>query len=308
MVIQNFEQLARMCGGSKKRTVAVAAAHDAHALEAVFRAQEEGILDYMLVGDGAEIEKIAAAEGHRLDSGRVVDCRGEAEAAAESVRLVREGKADFLQKGLMQTSSILKAVLNKETGIGTGNIMSHVAFLDIPKYHKIVGVTDGGMLLYPDLEQKKAIVKNAVELFHRFGYEEPKVAALCAVEVVNPKMPESVEAHELKALAAEGALGRCLFEGPISFDLAVSADSAKIKGYESPVTGDADIFLVPDICTGNIMVKSLLAFADAKMAGCVVGAECPVALNSRSASFEEKYYSLLACAQMCGSSEREQIL
>lgn len=298
MVIKDFEQLKELSGSSKKRTVAVAAAHDSHALEAVFKAQEEGILDYILVGDAPEIQKIAEAEGHRLDPDRVVDARTEAEAAALSVQLVREGRADFLQKGLMQTSSILKAVLNKETGIGTGNVMSHVAFLDIPGYHKIVGVTDGGMLTYPDLEQKKAIVRNAVKLFSDFGYEEPKVAALCAVEVVNPKMPESVDADELKKLAKEGAFGRCLLEGPISFDLAVSREAAEIKGYESPVTGDADIFLVPDICTGNIMVKSLLAFAGAKMAGCVVGAKCPVALNSRSASFEEKYYSLLACARM----------
>lgn len=298
MVIRDFTQLKEMMGNAKKRTVAVAAAHDAHALEAVFKAQEEGILDYILVGNAGRIKEIAQEENHRLDPDRVVDSGSEEEAAAISVGLVREGKADFLQKGLMQTASILKAVLNKETGIGTGNVMSHVAFLDIPAYHKILGVTDGGMLLYPDFEQKKAIVKNAVSLFADFGYEEPKAAALCAVEVINPKMPESVDAGELKKLAERGELGRCLFEGPISFDLAVSKESAEIKGFDSPVTGDADILLVPDICTGNIMVKSLLAFAGAKMAGCVVGAKCPIALNSRSATFEEKYYSLLACARM----------
>lgn len=298
MVIRDFNQLREMCIESKKRTVAVASAHDAHSLEAVFRANEEGILDYILIGDAEEIYRIAEKEGHALDRSRVMDVHGEAETAYEAVKQVREGNADFLQKGLMQTASILKAVLNKETGIGTGSTMSLVAFLDIPAYHKIVAVSDGGMLMYPDLEQKKAIVKNAVQLFADFGYEEPKVAALCAVEVFNPKMPESVDADQLKKLAEQGDLGKCLLEGPISFDLAVSKEAAEIKGFHSPVTGDVDIFLVPDISAGNIMVKSLLAFAGAKMAGCVVGASCPIAMNSRGASFEEKYYSLLACARM----------
>lgn len=298
MVIKNFDELRERSGASKKRTVAVAGAHDAHSLEAVFRAQEEGILDYILVGKGPQIEEIAKREGHSLKEDCVVHSESDEQAAKISVGLVREGQADFLQKGLMQTSTILKAVLNKETGIGAGSVMSHVAFLDIPKYHKIVGVTDGAMLLYPDLEQKKAIVKNAVKLFSDFGYDEPKIAALCAVEVVNPKMPECVDADELKRLAQQGAFGKCLLEGPISLDLAVSVESAAIKGFHSPVTGDVDILLVPDICTGNIMTKSLVAFAGAAMAGCVVGAKRPVALNSRSASFEEKYFSLLACAQL----------
>lgn len=306
MVIRNFEELKEKVGNGKKTTVAVVAAHDSHTLEAVFRAQEEKILDYILLGKAQEIQEISGKLGHFPDSDRIIDCQEEGQAVRKAMELIRSGEAQFLQKGLLQTSVLLKGVLNKEYGIGTGNLMSHIALLDIENYHKIVGITDGGMILYPDLEQKKGIVKNAVHMFREMGYEEPKVAALCAVEVVNPKMQETVDALEIKKAALAGELGQCVAEGPISMDLAVNKESAKIKGYESPVCGETDIFLLPDIAAGNIMVKSLLEFANARMAGCVVGARCPIALNSRSASFEEKYYSLMACAQMVNRRENEK--
>lgn len=298
MFIRNFKELREHVGSSAKKTVAVAAAHDGHTLEAVLKANEEGVLDYLLVGKADEIRDIGKELGHRIEAERIINADSDEEAAAISIQLVKKGQADFLQKGLMQTSTLLKAVVNKETGIGTGKPVSHTALLDIPAYHKIVGVTDGGMILYPDLEQKKAIVHNAVEMFRGFGYEKPLVAAVCPVEVVNPKMQETVDAAALKEAALKGEFGECYVEGPISFDLAVNKESARIKGYESPVNGETDIFLVPNISTGNIMVKSQLEFAGALMAGCVIGAQCPIALNSRSASFEEKYYSLMACAQM----------
>ncbi|MGI6070124.1 MAG: phosphate acyltransferase [Blautia sp.] len=300
MGIRNFEELRSKVENGAKKRVAVVAAHDAHTLEAVFKAQEEGVLDYILLGRADEILRIAAKLGHTVRGEDVLDCREDETAVRQGMELIRSGEADFLQKGLLQTSTLLKGVLNKEYGISTGKLISHVALLDIEKYHKIVGVTDGGMLLYPDLEQKKGIVKNAVDMFAGMGYEEPKVAAICAVEVRNPKMPETVDAAELKKAAEAGEFGRCLLEGPISMDLAVNKESARIKGYDSPVCGETDIFLVPNISVGNIMVKSLLEFGNAMMAGCVVGAKCPIALNSRSAAFEEKYYSLMACAQMTG--------
>lgn len=298
MAIKNFEELRTMVGSAEKRTVAVACAHDEHTLEAVLKAHEEGILDYVLVGKEEEIiekGRILDAEISRDD---IINCETDEECAAKAVALINEGKADFLQKGLMQTATLLKAVVNKETGLGTGKSISHVALIDIPKYHKIVGVTDGGMILYPDLEKKKDIVINAVDMFKGMGYERPKVAALCAVELVNPKMPETLDAQALKVMAQTGEIADCDLEGPISMDLAISREACEIKGYDSPVAGDADIFLVPTIYTGNIMVKALIEFAATRMAGVVVGAKCPIALNSRSASFEEKYYSLLACSMM----------
>ena len=165
------------------------------------------------------------------------------------------------------------------------------------------GVTDGGMIPNPDLEGKKAIAHNAVAMFHDLGYERPLVSAVCAAENVSPKIIETVDAAALKQAALEGAFGPCYVEGPISLDLALSRESAQIKGYESPVTGETDILLVPGMAAGNMMVKSLVLFAGARMVGVVTGAKCPIALNSRSASFEEKYHSLLVCALMSSSRE-----
>lgn len=299
MYIKDFVQLKEYAGKYKKKVV-VAAAHDMHTLEAVLSAHEEGILDYHLIGKQEEIKQIGERLGYKIEKEKISECSDDKEAARLSVNMIKKNEADFIQKGLLQTSDLLKAVVNKEDGIGNGTPISHVALLEIPKYHKVVGVTDGGMILYPDLETKAAIIKNAVNMFERFGYQNTMVAAVCPVETVNPKMQETIDAQKLKEMSVRGELGNCYVEGPISFDLAVNKESAQIKRYESAVTGETDIFLVPNISVGNIMVKSLLEFAEAQMAGCVVGAKCPIALNSRSASFEEKYYSLMLCAYLAG--------
>lgn len=295
-MLKNFKELREKVGSCAPKTVAVACAHDAHTLEAVLRAADEGILRYALVGRKDDILRIGGELGHTISEGDVIPAETDEEAAKLAVSLVREGRADFLQKGLMQTATILKAVVNKETGIGLGRPMSHTALLEIPGYHKLLGVADGGMIPAPDLAAKKAIVHNAAELFRQLGYERPLISAVCAAETVSPKIIETVDAAALKEAALAGAFGNCYVEGPISLDLALDKASAKIKGYESPVCGETDILLVPSMAAGNMMVKGLLIFAGAKMVGVVTGAKCPIALNSRSASFEEKYNSLLACA------------
>lgn len=304
-MLHNFEDLRKRVGSTEPKTVAVACAHDGHTLEAVLRAAQEGILRYILIGHADEILSVGRALGCEIDPAAVVNADTDEDAARIAVELIRDGKADFLQKGLMQTATILKAVVNKQTGIGVGCPMSHVALLEVPGYSKLLGVTDGGMMPNPDLEGKKAIVRNAVEMFHALGYEEPLLSALCAAENVSPKIIETVDAAALKQAALDGEFGRCLLEGPISLDLALDAESAKIKVYESPVTGKTDILVVPSMSAGNIMVKALVEFAGAKMAGVVIGAMCPIALNSRSASFEEKYNSLLVCALMSGGKRAD---
>ena len=298
MPIRNYEEMIGRIGSRKRRTVAVAAAHDVHTLEAVLRANEEGRLDYLLAGHPEEILAIGASLGHEIPETRIIPAETEEDCAREAVRLVREGAADFLLKGYLQTGTLLKAVLNKETGISLGQPMSHTALLEIPGYHKILGVTDGGMIPAPDLEMKKAILRNALELFRGLGYERPVVSVVCASEVLSPKIQETVDAAALKEAAAAGDFGDCVVEGPISLDLSVNKASAAHKHYDSPAAGEADILLVPNITAGNIFVKGLLEFAGAKMAGLVVGAKCPIALNSRSASDEEKYAALMACAGM----------
>ena len=174
--------------------------------------------------------------------------------------------------------------------------MSHFVINEIPNYHKLLVTTDGGMLMYPDLEQKKHIIENAVDTLISLGYDKPKVAVLAAVERVNPKMPETVDAAKLKEMNQSGAIINCIIDGPLSYDITMNKESAKIKGVDSQVCGDADILIVPNITTGNILGKCLVYSAGAKMAGFIVGAKVPIVLTSRGSSSEEKYLSLVLCA------------
>ncbi|MBQ1705096.1 MAG: phosphate butyryltransferase [Clostridia bacterium] len=298
-MLKDFKALREQVRSGAPKTVAVACAHDAHTLEAVLHASAEGILRYLLVGHRDEIVAIGRELGHEIAADAIVDADTDEEAARIAVGLIREGKADFLQKGYMQTATILKAVVNKETGIGTGGVISHTAIIEIAGYHKLLGVADGGMIPHPDLEQKKGILRNAVEAFRALGYDRPLVAAVCAAETVSPKIQETVDAAALKEAALAGEFGSCYVEGPISVDLALDKESCEIKKYDSPVSGNTDILLVPYMAVGNIFVKGLLLYGNTRMVGIVTGAKCPIALNSRSASFEEKYYSLMACAAIC---------
>ena len=298
-MLRDFQALRDRVQSGAPKTVAVACAHDAHTLEAVLHAAGEGILRYLLVGHRDDILRIGQELGHRIPADTIIDADSDEDCARIAVELIRDGKADFLQKGYMQTATILKAVVNKQTGIGTGGVISHTALIEIPGYHKLLGVADGGMIPHPDLEQKKGILRNAVEAFRGLGYDRPLVAAVCAAETVSPKIQETVDAAALKEAALAGEFGACYVEGPISLDLAMDKASCEIKRDDSPVSGDTDILLVPYMAVGNIFVKGLLLYGGARMVGVVTGARCPIALNSRSASFEEKYYSLMACAAIC---------
>lgn len=295
-MIQNLQELRSRISGGEKKTCAVACAHDAHTLEAIMTMRDQGLMNCLLVGHGDAIRKIAADHGYTLCDSEIVEAATDEEAAALCVELVREGKAGFILKGLLQTGTLLKAVVNKQTGLNTGSVISHFALVELPGYHKLLGVADSGMIPHPDLETKKAILRNSISALQKLGYEKPLISALCAAEAVSPKIPETVDAAALKQACADGELGSCYVEGPISFDLAMNPASAKVKKYESPVVGNSDILLMPGLAAGNIMVKAMLQYAGAQMAGCIVGAKCPIALISRSASYEEKYYSLLLCA------------
>lgn len=299
MTPKTLSALEDMAGRGGMRRVVLAAAQDAHALQAVLHAHSMGLCSYTLVGPPDEIQQTAARLGLDVDTAQVVPAAGEAQAAAVAVGLVRSGQGDFLMKGALQTARLLSAVVHKETGIRAGEVMSHVALLQLPGWPKLLAVTDGGMVIQPTLAQKKAIAENAAALLRCLGCERPKIGVLAAVETVNPKMPATTDAAALKAMNESGELPGCLVEGPISFDLAVSAESAGIKGYQSPVTGEVDIMLVPDMTAGNILSKALVYMAGAKMAGVVVGARAPIVLVSRGASAEEKYYSIALAAAGC---------
>jgi len=265
-------------------------------LEAVFRAVSDKLVEPVLVGKKDEIIKILKDISVEFDEKIIINTESDAEAAEKAVELINENKADFIMKGKLQTADLLKAVVNKAKGIRTGNAMTHVAIIEVPSYHKLIAITDGGMMMYPNAEEKKQIIENAVDVFLAMGYECPKVAILTAIESVNPKMPETVDADILKKMNLNGEIKNCIIEGPISVDLTFNKESARIKGYESPVTGEADIIVSPDITSGNIMSKVLLEFAGGKMAGMIVGAKVPVVLTSRGSSSEEKYLSLVLSA------------
>ena len=298
MVISSFSALKSRLQHLSPREAVVAAAHDEHTLHAVFAARRDGLIRPILVGRRNEIRSIARSLGEELSPEQIVDAQDDLECAARSVALIREGKGDILIKGMLQTGTLLKAVVHRETGIRASQVMSHVAILDVPRYHKLLFITDGGMVVAPNLEQKGHILKNAVDFCRFLGYERPKAAALCAVETVNPAMPETGDALSLKEAGERGEFGPCIVEGPISLDLATDREAALVKGYHSPVAGDADILLVPAIAVGNVLGKALYGLAGGQMAGVVLGAAVPITINSRGATPEEKYYSILLCAAM----------
>jgi len=275
------------------RTLVVAAAHDSHTLEAVYIAAEELRLKYILVGNREKILSLSSELGHSADVKTIVDAKDNAECVDRAVGLIRDGSGDALMKGLIDTKTLLRAVLDKESGIrGTGTL-THLAILASPAYHKLIGITDGGMIPNPTLNQKADIARNAAEYLRGIGYTLPKIAALCASETVSEKIQETVDAAELQAMCQRGELGDCLLEGPLSFDIAVSKESASIKGFFTEVSGDADILLMPNFTVGNVLAKGLVYWAGSKMAGCILGAKTPIILTSRGASAEEKLLSIM---------------
>lgn len=307
MVYKSFDELVdEVKGYPSMKRMAVAAAGEEHTLEAVLHARKEGVAKPILVGDKTEILRILETMGERVPAEDIYDISDPREAAEMAVALVREGKADFLMKGYLDTGVILKAVVNKEKGLGKGGVMSHFTMFDIPGYHKILVPVDGGMVTYPTLEQKKAIIENTVGTLRSMGYDCPKVGVLACMEKVNPKMPETVEAAELARMNREGEITDCIVEGPISYDCAVDGEIAKLKGYQSKIAGDVDVLVAPNIHAGNIMGKMLTCTCKAKLAGFIVGAKCPIVLTSRGSSAEEKFLSIVvsaAAAEVGGESD-----
>lgn len=273
--------------------VAVAAAQEESALEAAVDAWKNGLALPILVGDTAGMRAIAADRGLDLSPFELVEEKDNARAAALAVDLVRTGKADLLMKGIIDTSVILKAALNKESGINAGRLASHVAVMESGHYHKLFLVTDAAINIAPDVPAKLDIIRNAVEAASALGVALPKVALLAAVEKVNyEKMPCTAEAAIITQMARRGQLKGCVVDGPLALDNAVSAESARIKKIVSEVAGDADILVAPDIEAGNVLYKSLLDLGGARGAGIVMGASRPIVLTSRADTAETKLASI----------------
>jgi len=296
-MIKNFEQLKAMLKAMPvKRKVAVVPAQDEHTLEAISHAYKDGMVEPVLIGDEPKIREILAQIGTDADKMTIIHVEDPVEAIQKAADMARDGEVDCIMKGKTETGALMKVLVNRERGIRKNDTMSLLAFMESPNYHKVFAITDVGLLTYPSKEQKKAAIENAVEAFHALGVEEPKVAILAAVEKVNPKMKETVEAAEIKE---EGVPG-CIIEGPISYDLAMDPASAPIKGYVSPVAGDADLLVVPDIVSGNIAAKTITVIGGGRTGGVVLGAKVPVLLVSRAASADDKYMSIVIAALVGG--------
>jgi phosphate butyryltransferase len=260
------------------------------------QAHKDGVIDPVLVGNKAEILAIAKEYGYILDEIEVIDEPDMDKAVEVSVRLVSSKKADVLMKGKVGTSGLLKGVLNKEWGLRTGKLLSHFALFEVKTYHKLIAVSDVAMNIAPNLQEKIAIVDNSVACLNKLGLNMPKVAVLGAVEMVNENMEATLHAALLSKMNQRDQIKNCIIDGPLAFDNAVSYESARHKGIISEVAGDTDLLLMPDIEVGNVLYKSLVFFANAKVAGVILGASAPIVLTSRSDSEEAKYFSIILAA------------
>lgn len=298
MPVRNFAQLIELAKQRGPKTVAVAAAAQETILLAVNEAEELGIADVLLVGDQAKIERIG--HDNDVDLGRL-DVIHEPDpilAALQTMRLINEGQAQIAMKGAIQTASFLRAVLDHKTGLRAGRLLSHVAVFDIPGFNRLILVSDAGVVVAPTLHQKSDIIRNAIDVAHHLGIIQPKVAVLAATEMVNPKIPATVDAAALSKMADRKQIVGGIIDGPLTLDNAISGTAATIKGIESPVVGQSDILIAPDIEAGNILAKGITYFAQATMAGVIVGARAPIILPSRSDTHQAKLIALAMCVSI----------
>lgn len=299
-MIKNFEELIKLAIEKGPKKVAVACAQDEDALKAIKAAYDKGIIKGILVGDTDQIKSISGEIGLDLTDFELIHITDMAEASLKAVSMVSSGEADLVMKGLVDTSIILKAVLNKEVGLRTGNVLSHVAVFDVPTYHKILTVTDAAMNIAPDLMAKKQIIENALHVTKALDIDMPNVGVITAKEKVTESMPATVDAGELVKMNQEGLIKDCKVGGPFALDNAVSKEAAEIKGIKDPMAGDVDILLCPTIEAGNVLYKALNFLGNARSAGIIVGAKAPIILTSRADSDDSKLNSIALGVLMSG--------
>lgn len=288
----NFDRMlanAKMLSGC---TVSIAGATDEEVIRAVKLATDHKLSRFILIGDAREIKRLCDEQQIEESAVDILHVKGEAEIAKRAAAAVRNGEADVLMKGMVATTTFMKAVLSRDSGLRTTRTLSHVALFQIPNRDQLIGVTDAAIHIAPTLEEKVEIIHNAVEAMHDIGYEMPKVAAIGAVEVVNPQMTATTDAALLSQMNRRGQIKGCVVDGPLALDNAVDMVAAKQKGINSDVAGQADLLLVPYIEVGNVLYKSIMYFAEASVAAIVVGASAPVVLTSRADTAEAKLYSL----------------
>jgi phosphate butyryltransferase len=295
----DFNEILKRVTPSVPKTVAVAAAEDDAVLKAVYEAYERKIAYPILCGNRERIEKAAATAQVDISDFSILHTDTDKQAAETAVSLVREGKADMLMKGLLQTADLLRAVLNKENGLRKSELLSHVSILHSPVLERMILVTDGAMVMYPDLAAKVKLLRNAVELAHGLGIERPKVAAIAAVETVNPEMQATLDAAALAVMNQRGQITGCEVDGPLAMDLALSTSAAIHKKVNSPVAGRADILLMHNIDVANSAVKVFTNAGGCLFGGLIMGAAAPIVVTSRSDSEGSKLYSIACASSIC---------
>lgn len=302
-MIKNFTGILEKVKDQKTKVIAVAVAEDKEVLESIKEAKENEIADAILIGNKEKIGEIASEIGMDITLFNVIDESDNKKAALKAVEMIRDGKADMIMKGLLETKIFLQAVLNKDVGLRTGNLMSHVAMFEVENLNRLIFLTDAAFNLDPTLSEKIDIVNNAVTVANSIGIEKPKVAAICAVEVVNEKMKSTVDASILSKMNDRGQIKGCLIDGPLAIDNALSLESAKHKNIVSEVAGVADILLMPNIESGNVMYKTLTYLTNSKCAGVLVGTSAPVIITSRSDSAETKLHSIALASLISNQKE-----
>ena len=277
-----IDQFVHPCDTQKR--VAVAAAEGFEVLSALNDATSMGMIDPVLIGDAVKIRALITENGFCLDSCEIVDRPDHAAAAKEAVAMVRRGEVQALMKGVLVSAILMREILNKETGIRASNTLNHVSLIDSPNLDRMLLMSDGGMVPYPTLKQKIDIINNTVAVAHNMGIAEPKVACLAALELVNPDMPATMDAAALALMSQRGQISGCVVDGPFQLDNALYPEAVREKGVKSPagVAGCADILLVPNIESGNILLKGLRYLGGCAIAGLMAGATVPVIMSSRA--------------------------
>ena len=306
MTIKHFSQIESIVRRKERGRIAVAAAHDSAVLQSVNEVCRQGFACPILIGDKEKVFSLADEQGIDVSGMTIIKELDEAKCAQIAVSLVQSKEADVIMKGMLQTRELLGAVLEKEKILRDGVLLSHIGLCEVPGFERLLYVADGGINIAPDLKQKVAIVENVVAVAQALGLARPRVAALAAVETVNPAMPSTLDAAALAKMAQRGQITGCELDGPLGMDNAVSPEAARQKHISSEVAGAADILLVPDIEAGNIMVKTLIFMARARSCGIITGARVPLVVTSRAENSEAKYYSILLALAMLDQAQEEK--
>jgi phosphate butyryltransferase len=294
-MIKNFKHLLELAKEKESNKIAVVAADDIEILDVIAKAEELNLADFILVGDAGKIRKIIEERGINIKS-EVVDEKDHKKAADLAADLVEMGRAGALMKGMLHSSVFLKSILNKEKGLNTGKHITQISILEKDNEDGLLFITDCAITVNPDLSEKKEVLENAVELAHKLGNDQPKVAILASLEVVNPDMQDTIDAAVLSKMADRGQIKGCVVDGPFAFDNAVSVEAAKQKGIISPVAGNADIIVVPNLTVGNSLTKSIVYIAKKTVVAATVGATIPIVFTSRTESIEGKLLSIALAA------------